>query len=64
MNTYKKYNGYLIENRKDCFSIYLKMPSGDLRPIEEVKTLEDAEDVINEEVRIMSLLKNNKNRGR
>ena len=50
------YRGYDIEETPFGVSIYLKMPSGDMRFIKEVDTLEEAEEVVDEEQRILKSL--------
>ena len=52
------YRGYDIEETPFGVSIYLKMPSGDMRFIKEVDTLEEAEEVVDEEQRILESLYN------
>ena len=50
------YREYDIEETPFGFSIYLKMPSGDMRFIKEGDTLEEAEEVVDEEQRILKSL--------
>ena len=54
------YRGYDIEETPFGVSIYLKMPSGDMRFISEEDTMEEAQEIVDEEVRILNLLKKNK----
>ena len=54
------YRGYDIEETGSEFSITLEMPSGDKRHIATVKTLEIAQETVDEEKRILSLLKETK----
>tara|TARA_R110002020_G_scaffold80387_1_gene200638 strand:+ start:700 stop:882 length:183 start_codon:yes stop_codon:yes gene_type:complete len=51
------YKGYDVEETTFGVSIFLKMPSGDMRFISEKDTMEEAQEIVDEEVRIMSLLK-------
>jgi len=52
------YKGYDIEETPfDGFSIILEMPSKDTRHIATAYTLEEAQEIVDEEVRIMTLLK-------
>ena len=50
------YRGYDIEETPFGVSIYRKMPSGDIRFIKEVDTLEEAEEYIDEDQRILQKL--------
>ena len=59
------YRGYDIEETPfGGVSIYLKMPSGDMRFISEEDTMEEAQEIVDEEVRILNLLKKNKLEGK
>jgi len=58
------YRGYDIEETPFGVSIYLKMPSGDMRFISEEDTMEEAQEIVDEEVRILNLLKKNKSEGK
>ena len=51
------YKGYDVEETPFGVSIFLKMPSGDMRFISEEDTMEEAQEIVDEEIRIMSLLK-------
>ena len=51
------YKGYDVNETPFGVSIFLKMPSGDMRFISEEDTMEEAQEIVDEEVRIMSLLK-------
>ena len=50
------YRGYDIEETPFGVSIYKKMPSGEMRFIKEVDTLEEAEESIDEDQRILKIL--------
>tara|TARA_Y100001972_G_scaffold81994_1_gene99714 strand:- start:299 stop:496 length:198 start_codon:yes stop_codon:yes gene_type:complete len=51
------YRGYDIEETPfGVFSIYLEMPSGDMRFIKEADTLEEAQEIVDEEQEILSKL--------
>ena len=50
------YRGYDIEETPFGVSIYQKMPSGEMRFIKEVDTLEDAQEIVDEEQEILSKL--------
>jgi len=52
------YRGYDIEETMSGYSITLEMPSGDKRHIATVNTLEIAQETVDEEKRVMSILKN------
>ena len=47
------YRGYDIEETPFGVSIYYKMPSGDMRFIKEVDTLEEAQEIVDEEQEIL-----------
>tara|TARA_R100000234_G_scaffold115623_1_gene91827 strand:+ start:472 stop:678 length:207 start_codon:yes stop_codon:yes gene_type:complete len=50
------YRGYDIEETIPGYTITLEMPSGDKRHIATVDTLEIAQETVDEEKRIMSIL--------
>ena len=60
------YRGYDIEETPFGVSIYLKMPSGDMRFISEVETMEEAQEIVDERecFRKLNLLKKNKSEGK
>ncbi len=50
------YRGFDIEETQFGVSIYKKMPSGEMRFIKEVDTLEEAEESVDEDQRILKIL--------
>ena len=54
------YRGYDIEGTISGYTITLEMPSGDKRHIATVNTLEIAQETVDEEKRIMSILEKQK----
>jgi len=58
------YRGYDIEETPFGVSIYFKMPSGDMRFIKEVDTLEEAQEIVDEDQRILELLYNLQNKNK
>ena len=58
------YRGYDIEETPFGVSIYYKMPSGDMRFIKEVNTLEEAQEIVDEDKRILKLLSNLQNKNK